>query len=79
MAVSYKKLQILMIEKDVTNAELMKQAEISANIIYKIKNGGYIALDKIESICYAMKCTPNDILEFIPEKTESENGGYNND
>jgi DNA-binding Xre family transcriptional regulator len=26
-----------------------------------------------------MKCTPNDILEFIPEKTESENGGYNND
>ena len=29
-----------------------------------------IALDKVESICRAMKCTPNDILEFIPEDGE---------
>ena len=70
MAVSYKRLLHLMIEKDVSNAELMRKANISANIISKIKNGQYMALDKIESICQAMNCTPNDILEFIddPEK-----------
>lgn len=68
MAVSYKKLQILMIEKNVSNAELMRNANISANIITKIKNGQYMALDKVESICNAMKCTPNDILEFKNEK-----------
>lgn len=65
MAVSYKKLQHLMIEQDVSNAELMRRAKISANIITKIKNGQYMALDKVESICQAMNCTPNDILEFI--------------
>lgn len=65
MAVSYKRLLHLMIEKDVSNAELMLKANISANIISKIKNGQYMALDKVESICQAMNCTPNDILEFI--------------
>ena len=72
MAVSYKRLMHLMIEKDVSSAELMRKANISANIISKIKNGQYMALDKVESICVAMDCTPNDIWEFLPEHTEEE-------
>lgn len=74
MAVSYKRLLHLMIEKDVSNAELMRKANISANIISKIKNGQYMALDKVESICQAMNCTPNDILEFIddPKKVRDD-------
>ena len=62
----------MMIEKDISNSTLMKRADISANIITKIKNGQYIALDKVESICNAMECTPNDILEFIPEDNTEE-------
>lgn len=54
-----------MIERDITNTKLMHDADISANIITKIKNGKYIALDKVESICLALDVTPNDILEFI--------------
>ena len=68
MAVNYKRLLHMMIEKDVSNAQLMHDAGISANIITKLKNGQYIALDKVESICVAMGCTPNDILEFIPDQ-----------
>lgn len=75
MAVSYKKLLHLMIEKDMSSAELMRKANISANIISKIKNGQYMALDKVESICNAMNCTPNDILEFISDTEESEDEG----
>ena len=74
MAVSYKRLQHLLIEKDISTAELMRRAKISANIVAKIKNGQYMALDKVESICVALDCTPNDILEFIPE-TEDDNNG----
>ena len=70
MAVSYKRLMHLMIEQDVSNAQLMRDANISANIIKKIKTGQYMALDKIESICAALNCTPNDILEFIPDERE---------
>jgi len=65
MAVSYKKLLHLMIEREITNTKLMQEANISANIITKIKNGKYISLDKVESICVALDVTPSDILEFI--------------
>lgn len=75
MAVSYKQLLHLMIEKDVSNAELMRKANISANIISKIKNGQYMALDKVESICQAMNCTPNDILEFIDDPEKGRDDG----
>lgn len=61
-----------MIENEISNAELMRRANISANIITKIKNGQYIALDKVESICRAMECTPNDILEFTFDVTDKE-------
>lgn len=71
MAVSYKKLLHLMIERDITNAQLMRDANISANIITKLKNGQYIALDKVESICFALNCDSSDILEFIPNKKEN--------
>lgn len=46
----------------------MRDAKISANIITKIRNGQYMALDKVECTCLALDCTPNDILEFIPEE-----------
>jgi putative transcriptional regulator len=72
MAVSYKKLLHLMIERDITNTKLMHDADISANILTKIKNGKYIALDKVESICLALDVTPNDILEFI-QSEDKEN------
>ena len=72
MAVSYKKLLHLMIERDITHTKLMHDADISANILTKIKNGKYIALDKVESICLALDVTPNDILEFI-QSEDKEN------
>lgn len=76
MAVSYKRLLHMMIERDISNTQLMRDAQISANIITKLKNGQYIALDKVESICGALGCTPNEILEFVPDIPT--NGGKEN-
>ena len=64
MAVRYKKLFHLMIEKNVTNAQLQQQAGFSANIITRLKRNGYISLESIESICRVMNCKVDDILEF---------------
>ena len=70
MAESYKRLFHLMIDKGVTNAELMEKAGFSANIITRLKRDHYVALDSIEKICYALDCGVDDILEFIPEEKE---------
>ena len=67
MAVSYKKLFHMMIEKEMTNAELQQKAGFSANIITRLKRNGYISLESIENICRVMDCGVDDILEFVPD------------
>ena len=73
MAVTYKKLFHLLIDKGMTNAELMERAGFSANIITRIKRNNYISLDSIEKICKVLQCGVDDILEFTPDETEQEN------
>lgn len=70
MAVTYKKLFHLLIDKGMTNAELMEKAGFSANIITRIKRDNYISLDSIEKICKTLGCGVEDILEFT---TNEEN------
>ena len=71
MAVSYKKLFHLLIEKDMTNAQLMEQAGFSANIITRLKRNEYVSMESLENICRVMNCAVDDILEFIyKEETE---------
>ena len=67
MAVSYKKLLHLLIEKNMTNAQLQQEAGFSANIITRLKRDGYISLESVESICRVLNCGVDDILEFVPE------------
>lgn len=72
MAVSYKRLFHLMIDKGMTNAELIEKGGFSANIITRLKRDNYVALDSIEKICYALDCGVDDILEFIPDVKEQK-------
>ena len=68
MAVSYKKLFHLLIEKDMTNAQLMQQAGFSANIITRLKRNEYVSMESLENICRVLDCGVDDILEFEYDK-----------
>lgn len=70
MAVTYKKLFHLLIDRGMTNAELMERAGFSANIITRLKRDQYVSLDSIEKICFALDCKVDDILEFISENEQ---------
>ena len=48
----------------------MEKAQISANIIPRMKKNGYISLETVEKICRAMNCSVDDILEFIDDEVE---------
>lgn len=74
MAVSYKKLFHLLIEKNMTNAQLKQETGFSANIITRLKRNGYISLESVGNICRVLNCGVDDILEFAPE----DNGGKEN-
>lgn len=66
MAVRYKRLFHLLIERDMTTTMLQKQAGFSSNIVPRMKRNGYVSLETIESICRALDCGVDDILEFVP-------------
>lgn len=73
MAVSYKRLFHLLIEKDMTNAQLQQKAGFSANIITRLKRNGYVSLESIERICRVLNCGVDDVLEFTSEDSKSDN------
>ena len=75
MTVSYKRLFHLLIERDMTTAQLQHQAGFSANITTRMKRNGYLSLDTIESICRTLNCGVDDILEFVPDE---DKGGSSN-
>ena len=65
MAVSYKKLWKLLIDKDMKKKDLEAAAEISNYTITKMNRGENVTVDVIGKICKALNCTPDEIMEFI--------------
>lgn len=68
VAVSYKKLFHMLIDRGITNTQLQKMAGYSANITTRLKNDTYISLESIEKICVVLNCGVDDILEFVPNQ-----------
>lgn len=68
MAVQYNKLFKMMIDLKMPHSELMKEANISANIISRLKKDEYVSMESLEKICLALNCDVNDILEFKAER-----------
>lgn len=72
MAVCYNKLFHLMIDKNMSNAQLKEKAGFSANIITRLKRNEYVSMESIEQICRVLECKVDDILEFVPEDKEGK-------
>lgn len=71
MAVSYKKLWKLLIDKDMKKKELCAKAGISSSSLTKMGKNGHVTTEILAKICNALNCTMDDILEIIPDHTES--------
>ena len=67
---NYKKLWILLIQKEMTKTELRKKAGISTNALAKLGRNESVPLETLEKICKALNCKLDDILDY--ESTNSE-------
>ena len=73
MAVTYKKLFHLLIDRGIYTSQLTELAGFSANILTRLRRDQYVSLDSIKKICLALDCKVDDILEFIPTEREKLN------
>ena len=67
MAISYKKLWKLLIDKDMKKKDLQELAGVSAASITKLGKNENVNTEIISKICVALKCDVGDIMEIISE------------
>ncbi len=69
MAISYKKLWKLLIDKGMLKKDLREAAGLSTNVIAKMGKGEDVSTEALRKICHALNCDITDIVEFIDENT----------
>lgn len=67
MAVCYKKLWKLLIDKDMRKKDLIQSAGISQSSLYKLRRQENVNTDILVRICAALKCDIGDIMEIVPD------------
>lgn len=64
MAISYKRLWKLLIDKDMKKKDLMREAHLSSYTINKLNRGDNVNTDTLVKICKALECRIEDIMEI---------------
>ena len=67
MAVSYKKLWKLLIDKDIKKKDLVQMAGLSSYTLNKLNKGENVNAETLMKICVALDCSFDDIMEIIHE------------
>ena len=70
MGISYKKLWILLIEKDITRAQMRRDLKIATGTMSKLNKGEEVALSVLLRICDYLDCDIGDICSVVKPKKE---------
>ena len=68
MAVSYKKLNMILDEKGMSMAELRKAADIAPNTMTRFRKNQIVSTDVLCRVCEVLNTDFGDIIEYIPDK-----------
>lgn len=69
MKISYKKLWILLIEKDIDQATFRKDLSIASGTMTKMRRNEEVALSVLLRICEYLNCNIGDICDAIRDNT----------
>ena len=72
VAISYKKLWKLLIDKDMKKGELQQLANISASSIAKLGKNENVNTDILVRICKALNCSLEEIMELTETDDKKE-------
>ena len=67
MAISYKKLWKLLIDKDMKKKDLQRVAGISSASVTKLGKNENVNTEILQKICTALNCDISDIMEIAQE------------
>ncbi len=67
MAVSYKRLWKLLVDKKMSKSDLRKKAEIAPNTMTKLRRDEEVSLTILSKICKTLNADFGDIVEYVPD------------
>ena len=68
MAVSYKKLWHILLDRDMKKRDLQEAAGLTKYAINKLSRDENVSTEVLGKICSALNCTTDDIMEFVPDE-----------
>lgn len=68
MRISYKKLWVLLIQKDITKMTLRKDVGLSTGTMSKLNKGEEVALPVLMRLCDYLDCDIGDICEVLRDE-----------
>ena len=68
MQLSYKKLWIELVKRDMNKTDLVKKAGISWSSVTKMTKNENVSMDVLKKVCKALECDIGDILEFLEDE-----------
>jgi len=71
--ISYKKLQKLLIDKDIKKTQLKDMIKVSSSTLARLSTNQYVSLEIIDKICEVLNCQPGDIIEYVSDNNWIEN------
>ena len=71
MKASYKKLWKLLVDKEMSKDDLHKKSGLSSSTMTKLRKGEDVSMEALRKICIALNCNIEDIVEFVPDNSES--------
>ena len=66
MAITYRKLFHLLIDRNIKKGELQEKAGITASIMARLAKDETVRSNTLGKICDALQCQPGDIMENVP-------------
>ena len=70
MGICYKKLWVLLIEKDITRARMRRDLKIATGTMSKLNKDEEVALSVLLRICEYLDCDIGDICSVVNPKKE---------
>lgn len=65
LTISYKKLWLLLVEKDISAADLRKTLGIATGTMTKLRKNEEVAMSVLLRICEYLDCNIGDVCDFV--------------
>lgn len=68
MAVTYKKLWHMLLDKNMKKKDLQSVAQLTGHAMNKLSRDENVTTEILAKICRALDCTVDDVIEILPDE-----------